>query len=83
METIAVITIGYNHYSVDPEFLPTLLAGFASGKIRSVEKKYIEKEYKAVPGKAVDVAVENLEVITDRDAQIAELKDRLKKLEVV
>lgn len=79
--TIACFTIGYQTFSGDEKFIKALLAASARGGITSVEKKYVESTYVAKVGKVVDITVEHMEVQTDREIELAELKARLKKLE--
>lgn len=81
MSEVNVVTIGYYNYTVDDEFLSELLTAVAKGQIRSVEKKYNNGVYKVILGKALDLSVERLEVITSKEAELNELRERLKKLE--
>lgn len=79
--TIACFTLGYQTFAGDEKFIKALVAAAARGGITSVEKKYVESTYVAKVGKVVDITVEHLEVQTDREIELAELKARLKKLE--
>lgn len=81
MSDVAVVSIGYYHYTVEEDFLPTLLTAAAQGKIKTVEKKHSDGIYRVVIGKSIDISAERLEVITSKEAELAELKERLKKLE--
>ncbi len=81
MTTIVCFTMGYQTFQGDEKFIKALIAASARGGITAVEKKYVNNSYVAKVGKSVDVAVEHLEVQTDREIELAELRDRLKKLE--
>lgn len=81
MSEVSVVTIGFYHYAIEEDFLPVLLTAVAQGKIRQVEKKYTDGVNKAVVGKAINIEAERCEVVTSRDAELAELKAKLKKLE--
>ena len=81
MTTLACFTLGYSTFAGDEKFVEALVAAAARGGITSVEKKYINGSYVAKVGKAQDVNVEHLEVQTDREIELADLRERLKKLE--
>ena len=81
MTTFVCFTLGYSTFAGDEKFVKALVAAAARGGITSVEKKYINGSYVAKVGKAQDVNVEHLEVQTDREIELADLRERLKKLE--
>lgn len=81
MSTIACFTLGYQTFTGDERFIKALISASSRGAITAVEKKYINGEYVAKVGKLVDVSVEHLEVQTEREIELAELRERLKKLE--
>lgn len=78
---IACFTLGYQTFTADEKFIKALVAATARGSITSVEKKYIDSRYVAKVGKVVDIQVEHLEVQSDCEIEVAELKERIKKLE--
>jgi hypothetical protein len=81
MSDVTVLTIGYYNYTMDQDTAAVILAAAAAGKIKTVEKKYINGDYQAVVGKPISVDAQVIPEVSDRDAQLAELKERLKKLE--
>lgn len=81
MTNIACFTLGYQTFTGDEKFIKAIVAATARGGIISVEKKYVDSRYVAKIGKAVDVSVEHLDVQSDREIELAELKERIKKLE--
>ena len=81
MTTLACFTLGYSTFAGDEKFVKALVAAVARGGITSVEKNYINGSYVVKVGKAQDVNVEHLEVQTDREIELADLRERLKKLE--
>lgn len=78
---VSVVKIGYYDYVVDVDFVAALLTAAAEGKIKTCTKNYIDSVYKVTVGKPIDIAVELLETVTTRDAELADLKAKLKKLE--
>ena len=81
MTDIACFTLGYQTFTGDEKFIKAIVAAAARGGITSVEKKYVDARYVAKVGKVVDISVEHMEVQSDREIELAELKERLKKLE--
>ena len=82
MTDVACVTIGFYTYAITDDFLPTFLEAVARGSIREVTKHHIGgAEYKAVVGKVISTEVVRLEVITQEESEVAELKRKISELE--
>ena len=81
MSNASVVTIGWNSFIVDDSFLPDLMLAVSRGQILNADKKHVDGEYKVVPGKPISIEAVSIPVITDRDAELSDLRERLKKLE--
>lgn len=81
MNRVNVVQINYNDFVVEESFCTLLLQAIAAGKIKNCTKSYVEGSHKVVVGSPVKANIELCEVISTRDKEIAELRERLKKLE--
>lgn len=81
MSDVSVVTIQYSNYVVDEDFLPQLITAVAQGKIKSAEKKYLDNQTKVVVGRPINIESERCQVVTSKEAELEELKKKIKALE--
>lgn len=81
MSNVSVVTIGWSSFVVDDSFLPDLMLAVSRGHILNADKKRVDGEDKVIPGKPISIEAVKLPTVTDKEAEIADLRERLKKLE--
>lgn len=79
---VNVLTIGYSSYAMDSETAATILALVAAGKIKNADKKYnTGQPLKVVVRGPIEVQMDLLEEVTDKEAELMALKSKIAELE--
>lgn len=81
MSTVAVVQIGWTDYTIEEESIQVFMSLISAGHIKACTTKIVDGEAKVVVGKPIEASIKHLETVTSKEAEVAELKERIKKLE--